>query len=101
MLSALKDSEEQINNEDNEIEGLLLQVTIKPYYYENKYQILLMIKDVSLFNQYKVVQQINENKTKMLDFVSHELRTPLNCINIITSELMERYKTKDKQFTEK
>ena len=58
----IEESTEDQNNELQEDKsqdecnpGLLIQITIKPYIYENKRSVLLMIRDVSLFNQFKVL----------------------------------------------
>lgn len=59
-----------------------------------------MIKDVSVFNQYKVLQKINANKTNMLNMVAHELKTPLNCILIISQQLNDNF-LNHPEFTEK
>ncbi|CAD8159874.1 unnamed protein product [Paramecium pentaurelia] len=94
MLCMIEESSE---NQDNELQedkpedecnpGLLIQITIKPYIYENKRSVLLLIRDVSLFNQFKVLQQQNKNKSRMLSYVSHELRNPLGAIIEINQQL--------------
>ncbi|CAD8074400.1 unnamed protein product [Paramecium sonneborni] len=86
--------EEQSDDEDSA--GLLIQITIKGYTYENKKNVLLMIRDVTLFNQYKVLQQQNSNKSKMLSYVAHELRNPLGAICAISAQLLQKY-SQDKE----
>jgi signal transduction histidine kinase len=55
---------------------------------ENKPNILLIVRDVSYFNQLKAMKTVNINKSKMLSQVSHEFRTPLNCITLMIQSLM-------------
>ncbi|CAD8075812.1 unnamed protein product [Paramecium sonneborni] len=107
MLCMIEESTEEQNNELQEDKsqddcnpGLLIQITIKPYIYENKRSVLLMIRDVSLFNQFKVLQQQNKNKSRMLSYVSHELRNPLGAI-IEINQQMKIYFQKDKNLIEK
>ncbi|CAD8166603.1 unnamed protein product [Paramecium octaurelia] len=94
MLCMIEESSEVHDNELQEDKsqdecntGLLIQITIKPYIYENKRSVLLLIRDVSLFNQFKVLQQQNKNKSRMLAYVSHELRNPLQAIIEINQQL--------------
>ncbi|CAK69800.1 unnamed protein product (macronuclear) [Paramecium tetraurelia] len=94
MLCMIEESSEDHDNELQEDKsqsecntGLLIQITIKPYIYENKRSVLLLIRDVSLFNQFKVLQQQNKNKSRMLAYVSHELRNPLGAIIEINQQL--------------
>ena len=50
----------------------------------------MIIKDVTHFNQIRVLQSMNQNKSQMLSQVSHEFRTPLNCIILLVQALMEQ-----------
>ncbi|CAD8146510.1 unnamed protein product [Paramecium octaurelia] len=107
MLCMIEESaEDQINElqEDKSQEdcnpGLLIQITIKPYIYENKRSVLLLIRDVSLFNQFKVLQEQNKNKSRMLSYVSHELRNPLAAIIEINKQLMANFE-QDENLTSK
>ncbi|CAD8145256.1 unnamed protein product [Paramecium octaurelia] len=107
MLCMIEESKEEILNEmhedqsdDEDSAGLLIQITIKAYVYENKRNVLLIIRDVSLFNQYKVLQQQNSNKSKMLSYVAHELRNPLGAICAISAQLISKY-SQDKETSKK
>ncbi|CAD8064917.1 unnamed protein product [Paramecium sonneborni] len=107
MLCMIEESTEDQNNELQEDKsqdecntGLLIQITIKPYIYENKRSVLLMIRDVSLFNQFKVLQQQNKNKSRMLSYVSHELRNPLGAIIEINQQLKIQF-SQDKNLIQK
>ncbi|EGR31906.1 phospholipid-translocating p-type flippase family protein, putative [Ichthyophthirius multifiliis] len=56
------------------------EVTCVPSVIEKKACVLFLIRDVTHFNQIKLLKLINKNKSQMLSQVSHEFRTPLNCI---------------------
>lgn len=52
MLCALSEDEDasEENVEGNTMRSWLVEVTIKPFVYEGKNQLLVMVRDVSLFN---------------------------------------------------
>ena len=54
-----------------------------PFYFENNDEeasICLIIKNLTYYHRCKILETLNENKSKMLAQVVHELRTPLNCM---------------------
>lgn len=67
----------------------ILEIKLRPYIYEQQIHVLILIEDFTPFNQITVLQQINENKSKMLYQVAHEFRTPLNCIILLVEHLYE------------
>lgn len=41
---------------------------------------LCVVKNITFLQRIDLLEQLIENKTKMLSQVAHEIRTPLNCI---------------------
>ncbi|EAS00133.2 phospholipid-translocating P-type ATPase, flippase family protein (macronuclear) [Tetrahymena thermophila SB210] len=58
----------------------IFEVTCIPCIIEGQPSVLFVVKDVTHFNQIKLLKHINKNKSQMLSQVAHEFRTPLNCI---------------------
>ncbi|KAL4470889.1 hypothetical protein ABPG72_005923 [Tetrahymena utriculariae] len=58
----------------------IFEVTCIPCIIESQPSVLFVVKDVTHFNQIKLLKHINKNKSQMLSQVAHEFRTPLNCI---------------------
>ncbi|EAR89361.3 ATPase, histidine kinase-, DNA gyrase B (macronuclear) [Tetrahymena thermophila SB210] len=58
----------------------IFEIQFIPCYLGFTEGVIVTIRDVTHFNQIKVLKDINERKQIMLRNVSHELRQPLNCI---------------------
>ncbi|KAL4446567.1 hypothetical protein ABPG74_005505 [Tetrahymena malaccensis] len=58
----------------------IFEIQFIPCYLGFTEGVIVTIRDVTHFNQIKVLKDINEKKQSMLRNVSHELRQPLNCI---------------------
>ncbi|KAL4496169.1 hypothetical protein ABPG72_012906 [Tetrahymena utriculariae] len=58
----------------------IFEIQFIPCYLGFTEGVIITIRDVTHFNQIKVLKDINERKQSMLRNVSHELRQPLNCI---------------------
>ncbi|KAL4432481.1 hypothetical protein ABPG74_013335 [Tetrahymena malaccensis] len=65
----------------------IIQITISPIQVKKIWQILFIIEDVTHFNQIKVLESLNKNKSLMLSQVSHEIRNPISCIIAMLEEI--------------
>ncbi len=59
---------------------MITEATLIPCVFEHRRTVLVLFRDVTHFNEFKMMREINKNQTKMLRNVSHEFRNPINCI---------------------
>ncbi|KAL4475000.1 hypothetical protein ABPG74_001696 [Tetrahymena malaccensis] len=91
----LTQSQHQNKNEEKKI----IEITFIPCYVNKQKCLVLVVKDVSHFNSIKVLKEMNENRSKMLNYVVHEIRSPLSSImnylhssiESLTKELYEQF----------
>lgn len=65
----------------------ILQVTLTPLISTGKLMILFVVEDVTHFNEIKVLETLNKNKSNMMSQVSHEIRNPVSCIIAMLEEI--------------
>ncbi|KAL4476018.1 hypothetical protein ABPG72_007904 [Tetrahymena utriculariae] len=75
------------NLNQSQLKEKIIQITIAPILVNKIWQILFIIEDVTHFNQIKVLESLNKNKSLMLSQVSHEIRNPISCIIAILEEI--------------
>lgn len=73
----------------------LFQLRFIPFYRLQKCFVLVVLKDVSMFNYCQVLRSVNTNKSKMLSHVAHEFRTPLNCIIMLVRKVIDDFPQHD------
>ncbi|KAM3133947.1 hypothetical protein pb186bvf_013913 [Paramecium bursaria] len=66
------------------------EITFKCVVKNDQNAVLLYVRDVTQFNQIKVLRTENENKSRILYEVTHEFRQPLNCIILMSQRLREK-----------
>jgi signal transduction histidine kinase len=66
---------------------LSFEITMVPCIICYEPSVLIVLRDVTHFNQVEVLKKFNENKTKMLYKIAHEIRNPLNCINLMLQNM--------------
>ncbi|EAS03329.1 ATPase, histidine kinase-, DNA gyrase B (macronuclear) [Tetrahymena thermophila SB210] len=75
----------------------IIQITMAPILVKKIWQILFIIEDVTHFNQIKVLESLNKNKSLMLSQVSHEIRNPISCIIAMLEEIQSISKNSQNQ----
>ncbi|EAS04082.2 ATPase, histidine kinase-, DNA gyrase B (macronuclear) [Tetrahymena thermophila SB210] len=69
------------------------EIIFIPCIVKSEITVVLVVKDITHFNEIEVLKMVNENKSQMLSQVAHEIRTPLNCVISmieITKDLAEQ-----------
>ncbi|KAL4492521.1 hypothetical protein ABPG72_007634 [Tetrahymena utriculariae] len=56
------------------------EIIFIPCIVKSEITVVLVVKDITHFNEIEVLKMVNENKSQMLSQVAHEIRTPLNCV---------------------
>lgn len=56
------------------------EIIFVPCVIKSEIAVVLVVKDITHFNEIEVLKNVNENKSQMLSQVAHEIRTPLNCV---------------------
>ncbi|EAR86641.2 ATPase, histidine kinase-, DNA gyrase B (macronuclear) [Tetrahymena thermophila SB210] len=70
----------QTQNQNKNDDKKIIEITFIPCYVNKQKCLVLVVKDVSHFNSIKVLKEMNENRSKMLNYVVHEIRSPLSSI---------------------